>query len=85
MNPKRLHVRVDRESGELWLTEERLGKPLRRVKNITADVLLAMSSELTSVDNSPQLTREIKFADGMAIRVTIDLLEGPKTDAPTPA
>ncbi len=78
MNPKRLHVRVNPESGDLWLTEERLGKPPRRVKNITADVLLAMSAELTSVDESPQLTREIKFSDGMAIRVTLDLLEGPK-------
>ncbi len=76
MNPKHLHVRADRETGDLWLTEERYAKPIRRVKNITAPVLLAMSAELTSVENSPVLTRDVKFSDGTAIRITVELIEG---------
>lgn len=41
MNPKHLMVRMDPKTGDLWLTEERFRKPIKRISNITAHVLLA--------------------------------------------
>lgn len=36
MNPRNLSVRVDRDTGDLWLTEEKYRQPIRKVANITA-------------------------------------------------
>lgn len=75
MNPKKLNVRMHPETGDLWLTEEAFRKPPKRIANITAHVLLALSAELTSVDGSKSLTRDVKFSDGMAIRITAEMIE----------
>jgi len=85
MNPKYLNVRVDRHTGDLWLTDERRGKPLRKIANITAPVPLALSAELTSVDNSTELSRDVKFSDGSAIRVSVTLIEENANDDRTAA
>lgn len=74
MNPKSLSVRVDRHTGDLWLTEEKYRKPPRKIANITAHVLLALSAELTAEDGSDSLTREVKFSDDMVIRVTVQMV-----------
>ena len=74
MNPKSLNVRVDRDTGDLWLTEEKYRKPSRKIANITAHVLLALSAELTAEDGSDSLTREVRFSDDMVIRVTVQML-----------
>jgi hypothetical protein len=81
MNPKHLSVRMDPKTGDLWLTEERFRKPIKKVANITAPVLLALSAELTSVDNSQSLTRDVRFSDGTAIRITAEMIqEDPNVD-----
>lgn len=74
MNPRNLSVRVDRDTGDLWLTEEKYRQPIRKVANITAPVLLALSAELTAEDGSDSLTRDVRFSDGTAIRVTVQMI-----------
>jgi hypothetical protein len=74
MNPKKLNVRMHPETGDLWLTEERVRQTPKPIANITAHVLLALSAELTSVDGSKSLTRDVKFSDGMAIRITAEMI-----------
>lgn len=72
MNPKHVMVRMDRETGELWLTEERFRKPIKKVANITSHVLLALAADLVAEDRTQNVTRDIRFSDGQAIRITIE-------------
>ena len=80
MNPKFLSVRMDRVTGELWLTEERKGKPVRRVANLTAPILLALCADLVAVDGSKSVTRDVKFNPGsehpFTARITAEVVEG---------
>ena len=75
MNPKYLGVRMDRPTGNIFLVEQKLHQPVKRIKDITQDVLLVFCAELLDADNCVQLTREVRFSDQTAIRITVDLLE----------
>lgn len=75
MNPKHLSVRMDRETGALWLTEEKYRKPPRRVVDLTAPVLLALCADLVAEDGTQEVTRDVKFNDGFAARITISVIE----------
>lgn len=61
MNPKHLSVRMDRETGDLWLTEERYRKPIKRIANITPHVLLALCADLIAEEGSLEVSRDITF------------------------
>lgn len=74
MNPKHVMVRMDRETGDLWLTEERYRKPIRKIADITNHVLLALSADLVAEDNTTNVTRDIRFSDGQVIRITIEAI-----------
>lgn len=83
MNPKHLHVRMDRHTGDLYLTEEKMNKPIRRVKNITAPVFGALAAELF---NDPELKpweREIGFSDGTKARITVEYIGDEAPPNPT--
>lgn len=81
MNPKHLSVRMDPKTGDLWLTEEKVRKPIRKIANITAPVLLALSAELVAEDNTKAFTRDVRFSDGTAIRITAEMIqEDPNVD-----
>lgn len=82
MNPKHLSVRMDRETGALWLTEERYRKPIRRVADLTAPVLLALCADLVAEDGTQEVTRDVKFNDGFAARITISVIEKEDQDEP---
>lgn len=81
MNSKNLSVRMDRNTGELWLTEEKYAQPIRRVKNITSQVLLSLCADLTSEGNHSSVVRDVKFNDGTGIRVTVELIDNFDTEA----
>lgn len=74
MNPKHVGVRLDRETGDIWLTEERFRKPIKKVANITSNVLLALCADLIAVDSTEEVTRDVKFPDGFEARITIKLI-----------
>jgi len=82
MNPKHLSVRMDRETGALWLTEEKYRKPPRRVVDLTAPALLALCADLVAEDGTQEVTRDVKFNDGFAARITISVIEKEDQDEP---
>lgn len=75
MNPKHLHLRTDPKTGDIWITEERRNDPaIRRVKNVTNDVLLALCADIISVDGTTAVSRDVRFADGISVRITAERL-----------
>jgi hypothetical protein len=75
MNPNKLSVRMDTETGDLWLTEEKYRQPIKRVANITQHVYLALCADLVMESGTKRVERDVKFADGSAIRITLEELE----------
>lgn len=72
MSPKKLSVRMDRATGNLWLTEEKYRQNPRKIKDITQDVYLAMCADLEMETGTKSVSREIRFGDGTAARITIE-------------
>lgn len=83
MKPKNIRIRMDKDTGALWLVEEAPFKPIRRLRECTGDVLLALSAEIVAVDGTKQAIREVQFSDGAMIRLTIEDLS--MTDMGLPA
>ena len=71
MNPKHFSVRMDRETGEIWLTIEKFAQPVKRVKIITSDVVLALAADIVAVEDTRSACRDIKFSDGAHIRLLV--------------
>lgn len=83
MKAKNIRVRLDPNTGNLWLVEERIAQPIKRIKDITGDVLLALSADIVAEDGTTQVVRETAFSDGTRIRITIDEI-GPPAESATP-
>ena len=81
MNPKSLRVRLDRETGEMWLTEEKFRQPIRKVANIDQHVLLALCADLYHEDGTKEVSRDVKFGDGTRARITIRDITGEPDEA----
>lgn len=76
-NPKHISIRMDRQTGELWLTEEKYAQPVKRLKMITSDVILALAAEIIAVEDTRSACRDVKFSDGAHIRILVqDLTKG---------
>lgn len=82
MNPKKLSVRMDPTSGDLFLTEERYRKTPRKIANITSHVLLALCADLTAEDGTESVSRDVKFSDGFQARITIASIKEEPTEEP---
>lgn len=78
MNPKNLSVRMDRETGALFLTEERYRKPIKRVADLTAPILLALCADLVAEENTEEVSRDVKFNDGFTARITVTAVKNEK-------
>ncbi len=77
MNPKYFSVRMDRVTGEIWLTIEKFQQPVKRVKMITSDVILALAADIVAVNDTRSTSRDIRFSDGTHIRLLVqDLSQG---------
>lgn len=76
MKPANLNIRMDPSSGDIWLTEERRNDPrIKRIKNVTQDVLMALCADVTAQDGTKSVSRDIRFSDGMAIRITVEEID----------
>ena len=75
MNPKYLNVRMNPETGDLWLTEERFRKPIRKITNITGHVMLCLCAEANKEGGDRGLSKEVRFSDGSVMRITIENIE----------
>lgn len=74
MKPQNTHLRTDQKTGDVWITHEQLGRPIIRFKNITNDIFLALAADLIADSNTEPLVKDIKFNDGMIIRLTTELI-----------
>lgn len=90
MNPKNLTIRMDRETGDFWLVEERYvpGKPrsIRKIANMTGPFLLAFCADLHEIEGTEEVIREAKFPDGTLCMIKATLIrpeDDPTPDAPT--
>lgn len=76
MKPANLTIRLDPSSGDIWLTEERRNDPrIKRIKNVTQDVLMALCADVTSQDGTKSVSRDIRFSDDVVIRITVEEVE----------
>lgn len=76
MKPQHLQVRADREDGTLWIAHAKPRERVRRLKDVTAEVLFALCADVSHGD-APAGTvvdRDIKFADGTRCRVSVTIL-----------
>lgn len=74
MKPKNIRIRMDKDTGNLWLVEEAPYKPIKRLRECTGDVLLALSAEIVAVEGTKEAIREVQFSDGTKIRLTVEHL-----------
>lgn len=81
MKPKNLSVRMDRDTGQLWLTEEKYRQPIKKIVNIDQHVLLCLCADLYHEDGTKEVTRDVKFADGTRARITIRDITNEPEDA----
>lgn len=84
LNPKHFRVRLDRNTGHLWLTHEKYGQPVRTVKDLSDDVFLGLCADLTATDGTTQVHREVWFAekDGQkwGARITVEAIDAKQID-----
>ena len=71
MNVKNLGVRMDRNTGELYLTEEKPHQGIKRLANITAPVLLSLCADFAADQNTHSVGRDVKFGDDQSVRLLI--------------
>lgn len=76
LNPKHFYVRVKPEDGTIWITHEKYRDPIKPIKDVTNDVLLALCADLSAA-NMPfgMIERSVKFSDGMVCKITVEMIE----------
>lgn len=85
MKFKNVRLRLDPNDGEVWLVEEKPLSPIRRLKKVTDDVILALAADVTSVDGTKKTEREVQFSDGHRIKLTIEHLDPEEIGPPAEA
>lgn len=76
LNPKHFHVRAKAEDGTIWLTHEKYMEPIRPIKDVTSDILLALCADFSAHDQTAaKAEREIRFNDGWACKVTVEMVK----------
>lgn len=79
MNPKNLSIRMDRETGALYLTEEKFRQRPKKIADLTAPIFLALCADLVVEDGTKQVSRDMVFGDGFKARLTVEVIEGDDT------
>lgn len=77
MKPNQFHVRVRAADGTIWLTHERSAAPVRPLKDITNDILLALCADVSNEDGARAIERCVEFSDGMRCVITVALERAP--------
>ena len=75
LNPKHFHVRAKPDDGTIWLTHEKYLEPIRPIKDVTNDVLLALCADLSADGVTQSVEREVKFNDGFVCKVTVEVVK----------
>ena len=77
MNPRHYQLRVKPEDGSIWLVLAKPGQPLRRIRDMTDELLWCLCADISAAmdeDGSiKSIERSVKFADGMECQVNVFL------------
>ena len=73
LNPRHFRIRVKPTDGTLWLTHEKVGDPVRPVRDVTNEVLLALCSDLNAGGETQRVERSVVFSDGFRCKVTVEV------------
>jgi hypothetical protein len=76
MKPHHLQVRIKQDDKRIWATEERPNQPLRRIRDITNDIAGCYAQILAEDGGDVPVEMWMKFADGVRVKVTIELEHG---------
>lgn len=72
-NPKHLSIRTDPKNGDMWLVDQRPNDPrVRRVKDVTQDVLMALCADAIAMEGTRSLSRDVRFSDGVVFRIVVE-------------
>ena len=82
IDPSDLRVRADREDGTIWITHEKFLQPIRPLKDVTSEVLLALCADLNADGVTREIERTVRFNDGMVCRILVEMVDdGPEPPA----
>lgn len=84
MNPKHLNVRMDRHTGEMFLTEEKFRKPIRKICSLDQAIMGCLCTDLYHENGTKEVTRDVKFSDGTRARIIIRDVTDEPDDSPDP-
>lgn len=84
MNSKHLNVRMDRHTGEMFLTEEKFRKPIRKICSLNQAIMGCLCTDLYHENGTKEVTRDVKFADGTRARIIIRDVTNEPDDSPDP-
>ena len=75
MNPKHSQFRVQPEDGANMLVVARPGQPLRRIRDMTRELLWCLCADVSGAECKlgESIERNVIFADGMECEVTAKL------------
>lgn len=77
IDPADLHLRAKPDDGTIWITHEKFLEPVRPLKDITNEVLLALCADLSADGVTTTLERSVSFSDGMRCLITVEMVSGP--------
>lgn len=73
LNPKHFRLRTRPDDGSIWLTHEKIGEPVRPIRDVTNELLLCLCADLSGVDGTERVERSVVFADGWRCKVTVEV------------
>lgn len=77
MKPNQLEFRVDPNDGRIIAVHIQRGKPIRKIKDVTDEVLLCLCADLSADGKTEEVSRTIRFSDGMVCEVMVKMVEPP--------
>ena len=75
LNPKHFHIRTKPEDGTIWLTHEKFRQAVVPIKDVTDEILLCLCADLSADGVTHKVEREVKFNDGWACKVTVEVMK----------
>ena len=84
MNPAHYQLRVRPEDGTIMLVLAKPGQPVRRIRDMTEELLLCLCADISAaLDHDgtiKSIERSVKFSDGMSCKVNVVLTNLPKKE-----
>lgn len=73
LNPRHFRIRTRPDDGTIWLTHERIGDPVRPIRDVTNELLLCLCADLSADNATAKVERSVQFSDGWRCKVTVEV------------